>query len=38
MREVTIMIIDAFTISAAVIAMALIVSIIALSCNHHQEN
>lgn len=38
MREVLIMIIDAFTISAAVVATALIVSVIALSRDHHQEN
>jgi uncharacterized protein YoxC len=31
------MIIDAFTISAAIIAMAVIVSVIALMRNHKQE-
>jgi len=36
MREVRIMIIDTFTISAAVIAMVLIVTVIALMGNHHQ--
>ena len=38
MWEVDIMIIDAFTISAAVIAMAVIISVIAVSCNQHQED
>ena len=33
----TIMIIDAFTISAAVIAMALIITVIAMSRNHNLE-
>ena len=37
MREVNIMIIDAFTISAAVIAMAVIISVIALMRKHHEE-
>jgi len=32
-----IMIIDAFTISAAVIAMAVIVTVIAISRKHNQE-
>jgi len=38
MREVNIMIIDAFTISAAVVAMIVIISVITVSCKQHQEN
>ena len=36
-REVNIMIIDAFTISAAVVAMAVIITVIAVMSKHHEE-